>query len=240
MRQRKIKNLEERLDLLITEGAVIDQPQDHKGCWRQLFEEGLERADGHTESDGQVRSDGQAKLFVEIGCGKGRFIVETARQNPKELFLGIEIQGSAIVLAAEKHKDDKNLRFIFKKVGDAREIFENGELDGLYLNFSDPWPKKKHAKRRLTSESFLRAYADIIAEGGSIALKTDNDGLYQFTLEEVDRLGHELGFEIQAQSQDLHKSQYADQNIMTEYEKKFSDKGKNINYLLIRKRNKDR
>lgn len=218
MRQRRIKNQEERLNSLIDRGIVIDVPEDHRGSWLDLFN----------------RDD--AKLFVEIGCGKGKFIVEKARRNPQDCFLAVEIQGSAIVLSGEKHDEGDNLIFIHKKINLPSDIFQEEEVDGIFLNFSDPWPKKRHVKRRLTSEDFLRAYSRILRPGGVIEIKTDNEGLYEFTCEELDRLGEELGFDIEVDTTDLHNSRYDMDNIRTEYEEKFSNRGKNIYYLVIKKR----
>lgn len=218
MRQRRINNQEERLEALLKTGVVIEELEGCRGNWLDIF-----------DCNG-------AGLFLEIGCGKGRFIVEKARRNPDDCFLAAEIQSSAIVLSGEKHDEDRNLKFIYKKIDEPDEVFAEDELDGIFLNFSDPWPKKRHTKRRLTSEKFLKAYSVILREGGFIEMKTDNKGLYEFTCQEIERLGHELGLDIEASSRDLHKSKYSKGNIITEYERKFIDKDEKIYYMLIRKR----
>ena len=109
-------------------------------------------------------------------------------------------------------------------------MFEDGELDGMFLNFSDPWPKERHAKRRLTYSQRLLQYRQILAAGGEIQFKTDNEGLFDFTLEQIE----EAEMEIMEMSRDLHNSEFAEKNITTEYEEKFAGRGKNINYVKIR------
>ena len=132
-------------------------------------------------------------------------------------------------MARAEELELENLAFLSVYMDDIRDYFENDEIDGIYLNFSDPWPKARHAKRRLTFRKFLERYRDIIKPGGFIEVKTDNDGLYDFSLEEAEA----LGYDITEKTRDLHNSEYSKENIMTEYEEKFSQRGKNINYLRI-------
>ena len=132
-------------------------------------------------------------------------------------------------MARAEELELENLAFLSVYMDDMRDYFDNDEIDGIYLNFSDPWPKARHAKRRLTFRKFLERYRDIIKPGGFIEVKTDNDGLYDFSLEEAEA----LGYDITEKTRDLHNSEYSKENIMTEYEEKFSQRGKNINYLRI-------
>ena len=173
----------------------------------------------------------EAPIHLEIGCGKGAFICENAKRYPENNYYAMEKVRDCMVIALEKatEKDEgdiiDNLRFI---IGDAEtlcEYFPEGSVDVIYLNFSDPWPKKGHAKRRLTHVSKLEIYKKILRDGGELRLKTDNDGLYEFSLEQF----AEAGWETLWQTTDLHSSEYNENNIMTEYERAFSEKGKNIN-----------
>ena len=179
------------------------------------------------------RSNGPVHL--EIGCGKGAFICQNAKRYPDVNYYAMEKVRDCMVIALEKAQaaDEgdiiNNLRFI---IGDAEtlcEYFPPASLDVIYLNFSDPWPKKGHAKRRLTHKCKLDIYKRILKPGGELRLKTDNDGLYEFSLEQF----AECGWETLWQTTDLHASEYAKDNIMTEYERAFSEKGKNINAAVF-------
>ena len=188
--------------------------------------------------------DDDKELYLEIGCGKGNFIIKKAIANPDKNFLAIEGQETVILRALEKVKElaDKadagqeggvhlsNLKFMMNFVHSMDDLFEEDQLSGIYLNFSDPWPKARHAKRRLTFGKRLLQYKEIIADGGNIQFKTDNEGLFAFTLEQIE----EVGMEIMEMSRDLHNSEFAEKNITTEYEEKFAGRGKNINYVKIR------
>lgn len=168
-------------------------------------------------------------LHLEIGCGKGNFAVGMAAQHKDINFIAMEKIADVACLAlekAERAKDtrDDNLRFI---IGDAKnlvEYFPEASVDCIYLNFSDPWPKAGHAKRRLTYRSFLEIYKRLLKTGGTLKLKTDNEGLFDFSLEEF----AEFGLDIVWQTRDLHASEYNEGNVMTEYEKNFSEKGQPI------------
>ena len=146
--------------------------------------------------------------------------------------MAIEGHQSVVLRAFEKADADQiaNVRFVLEYVKDIREFFADEELAGVYLNFSDPWPKDRHAKRRLTYGKRLQQYRQIICAGGSICFKTDNEGLFTFTLEQIE----EENLEILEMSRDLHASEFAAENITTEYEDKFAKTGKNINYVKIR------
>ena len=177
-------------------------------------------------------------VHLEIGCGKGAFICENAKKHPQNNYYAMEKVRDCMVIALEKAQaaDEgdiiNNLRFI---IGDAEELceyFPDGSVDVIYLNFSDPWPKKGHAKRRLTHVSKLEIYKKILRDGGELRLKTDNDGLYEFSLEQFS----EAGWETLWQTTDLHASEHNENNIMTEYERAFSEKGKNINGAVFIKK----
>lgn len=175
-----------------------------------------------------------APVYLEIGCGKGSFICENAKQNPSINYYAIEKVRDVMVIALERAAAydadiEANLRFI---IGDAEtlpEYFPESSVDVIFLNFSDPWPKKGHAKRRLTYRTKLDIYKKILRDGGEIRFKSDNDGLFEFTLEEC----AEFGLECVWKTTDLHNSEYCEGNIMTEYERNFSEKGKNINSALF-------
>ena len=166
-------------------------------------------------------------ITVEIGCGKGKFILETAKRNPDKNYIAMEKIPDVAMLAAEKIRDEgiTNVKFI---VGDALtlpEFFGKGEIERIYLNFSDPWPHKGHAKRRLTDRGFLELYRSLLSPTGEIVFKTDNKPLFDFSLEEFEY----MGFELCDLTYDLHNSEYMADNVVTEYEANFSAKGFSIN-----------
>lgn len=211
MRQRKIKDVEEKLT---NYGQfIVNVPAEKKGRWKEIF------GNDHP-------------LYLEIGCGKGQFIMGCAEAHPEWNFIAIEGQESVVLRALQKAEklELPNVRFVVEYVKDIRDLFGDGELAGLFLNFSDPWPKERHAKRRLTYGQRLLQYKQIVADGGSIQFKTDNEGLFDFTLEQIEQ----VEMEILEMSRDLHQSEFAARNITTEYEDKFSKRGKNINYVKIR------
>ncbi len=280
MRQRKAKDLEKRLREC--SAYMIADPGSGS---RDYFS-------GHgvpSTSDTFARD-----LFVEIGCGKGQFIINKALADPDSDFIAIEGQETVLLRALEKAAACEaghgaagrtegarsaapadsasraetvgradpancaadcgiagcldpgapaetasraeateraaglsNLRFMLTFVHSMEDLFDRGQVSGIYLNFSDPWPKARHAKRRLTHRDRLRDYARVLAPGGFIEVKTDNDDLYDFTLEELEA----AGYRIEEQTRDLHASGFASRLITTEYEDKFSSRGKNINYV---------
>ena len=215
MRQRRLIDLDERKERL--KKWFIEDPQALKGNWNNYFAE-----NGGTKD---------APIYLEIGCGKGKFITDHAKNNPDKNYIALEGQESVIVRAMDKaeEKEVENLAFLSLFMTDICDYFEENEIHGLYLNFSDPWPKARHAKRRLTYHKFLEKYKKIIKPGGFIEFKTDNDDLFDFTLEEIES----LGYKIEGCSRDLHHSCYKEGNITTEYEEKFAGRGKNINYVRI-------
>ena len=166
-------------------------------------------------------------VHMEIGCGKGNFACGMAAKYADVNFIAVERVSDVCCIALEKAKSraeerpNDNLRFI---IGDAKDLYENVKphsLDCIYLNFSDPWPKAGHAKRRLTHSNFLKIYKELLKADGILRLKTDNVGLFDFTLEEIEA----FGMEILWQTRDLHSTEENQNNVMTEYEKNFSDKG---------------
>ena len=175
------------------------------------------RAEGNSS---QALFGNDKPLRIEIGCGKGDFIVGTATKEPDVNFLAVEKVSDVLVIAAEKVKASglDNVRVCCIDAKELTEIFEPHSIDRIYLNFSDPWPKARHEKRRLTYRSFLEIYKQILKEDGAIHFKTDNRGLFDFSLEEF----KEFGIRMEKLTFDLHNSEYMEGNVMTEYEKRFS------------------
>ena len=184
---------------------------------------------------GQYKSvifNNENPLHIEIGMGKGQFITRLAKENPNINYIGIERYTSVLLRAIQKveEADIPNLRFICFDAADILDIFACHEIDRIYLNFSDPWPKDRHAKRRLTSSTFLNRYNSILSLSGQIQFKTDNRDLFDFSVEEINN--HPL-WHIDALTYDLHNdSDMNVGNIMTEYEEKFSSQGNPICKLI--------
>ena len=209
MRMRKKPNLIPRMDRC--RDRMIPDPVELRGHWRDLMPQARE-------------------LRVELGCGKGRFTAETAGLEPDVLFVAVERVPDAMIVAMERVVE-KGLSNVFFVDGDAarlRDYFSPGEADRIYINFCDPWPKSAHAKRRLTHRKMIKYYLPLLKDGGEIRFKTDNDGLFEFTLEELT----ELGFDLSEVTRDLHSTDTP--NIMTEYEKRFSDMGVKIKRLVAK------
>lgn len=185
---------------------VVSSPEQFRGNWQAAF--------------GQDQP-----LHIEVGTGKGRFITEMAKANPHINYLGIELYESVLVTALDRLIEAKqpNVKLINVNAVDLKEFFAKGDVSRLYLNFSDPWPKKRHAKRRLTYKDFLQIYEDILIDKGEIHFKTDNQGLFESSLMSFSEYGLILNYV----SLDLHNSEF-EGNIMTEYEEKFSQKGSRI------------
>lgn len=211
MRMRKKKNLDVRLERCAS--VMVPEPTALRGKWSALF-----------GNDNPIR--------LEIGCGKGRFILESAQREPDVNFIAIEREEGALIMATEKAVQMQlpNLRFLSFDAAALREIFAPGEVSLIYLNFSDPWPPNRQRKRRLTWRAFLTVYDEILAETGAIFFKTDNQRLFEWSLGEL----CQNGWLLQNISLDLHHSDY--DNIMTEYEEKFSSQGSRIYRVEARKR----
>ncbi|WP_010532340.1 tRNA (guanosine(46)-N7)-methyltransferase TrmB [Lentibacillus jeotgali] len=185
---------------------IVPDAKSNKGKWKEMF--------------------GNANpIHVEIGSGKGQFIAGMAEQHPDVNFIGIELAKSIIVIAGSKVKNagQDNVLLLHVDAADLTELFAENEISAIYLNFSDPWPKKRHAKRRLTFHTFLRQYEHILQSEGEIVLKTDNQGLFEYSLVSFSQFGMDLT-EVNL---DLH-SEEDPENVMTEYEEKFSAKGQPI------------
>ena len=174
---------------------------------------------------------GKSMLYVELGCGKGRFTAETAATLPQTLYLAVERVPDAMVLAMERVQAAQleNVRFLDVDAARLGELFAPGEIDRLYINFCDPWPKSRDAKLRLTAPGFLRLYADALKEGGQIHFKTDNTPLFDWS---VDQLAEE-GWALSDVTHDLHRN--GPVGVMTDYEAKFVAEGKTINRLVATK-----
>ncbi|MCG6793443.1 tRNA (guanosine(46)-N7)-methyltransferase TrmB [Geobacillus sp. YHL] len=185
---------------------VIPDPETKRGRWRELF--------GHDQP-----------LHVEIGTGKGKFITEMAKLHPDVNFIGIELYPSVLVSALDKLIESglANVKLLNANAKDLTAFFADGEVSRIYLNFSDPWPKKRHEKRRLTYRDFLALYDRILAEDGDIHLKTDNQSFFEYSLVSLSQ----YGFVLASVQLDLHQSGMTG-NVMTEYEEKFSAKGNRI------------
>lgn len=207
----RLRNVPGAREVMIENEYVFTEPEGMKGTWSQVF-----------GNDNPIR--------IEIGMGKGTFITTLAANNPDINYVGIEKYSSVLLRAVEKQDELQlpNLRFIRMDAEAICEVFGEGEVDRIYLNFSDPWPKDRHAKRRLTSTHFLGLYDQFLAPEGRVIFKTDNRGLFDFSLEQVP----EAGWILENYTYDLHHSEYNEGNIMTEYETKFSAMGTPINRLV--------
>lgn len=226
MRLRKIPEAE---GVVANSPYVIHDPAARRGSWKQSPDR---------------------PLYLEIGMGKGRFIIELASRHPEADYIGIERYTSVLFRACERmegipyntpadklerlenpeadasFRPPENLHFLSADARELTSYFEKGEVDGIYLNFSDPWPKVRHADRRLTSASYLNRYEQILKEGGQLEFKTDNRGLFDFSLEEIRQAPN---WELLGFTFDLHRDPRMNEgNIMTEYERKFSKLGNRI------------
>ena len=209
MRMRKKPNLVPRMERC--EAVLIKEPTEMKGKW-------LEKTPGYNG------------VYLEIGCGKGKFTAETAATIPDKLMVAVERVPDAMVIGMERVTDGgiENVRFIDFDASKLCDIFEDGEVSRIYLNFSDPWPSRRHEKRRLTAEGFLNIYKKIMAPGAEIHFKTDNQGLFEFSVKEFER----CGFDLSEVTRDLHAN--GPVGLMTDYEKKFYEQGMKINRCVAK------
>lgn len=193
---------------------VIQNPESVKGKWSSVFEK-------------------NQPLHIEVGTGKGKFIAEMAKAYPHINFIGIELYDSVIVSALQRLMEEglPNVKLLQVNAADLKEYFAPGEVSRIYLNFSDPWPKNKHEKRRLTYHSFLETYESILIKQGEIHLKTDNQSFFEYSLVSFSQ----YGLLLKEISLDLHNSNF-EGNIMTEYEEKFSKKGNRIYRCVVQYR----
>ena len=241
MRQRKVKNEAARLEAL--DHLQIKNSKDLPGKWREFIgivdslnpkaeaEIGAEVGLGVSPPGFEKSSDFNGKIYMELGCGRGHFINALAREKPGDFFIGVEGRSSVVLRAMELTEENQltNLIFIPDFILKMEEHFAQEELDGIYLNFSDPWPKKRHEKRRLTHKDYLIGYKKALKSGGFIEIKTDSQGLFDFTLGQCEM----AGFRITDQSRDLHKSSLAAKEITTQYERRFMLLDKPIYYLRL-------
>ena len=209
MRMRKKKNLTSRMDSC--QALLIQNPAQLKGRWRS-------------------KKPDAALLRLELGCGKGRFTADTAAAHPEDLYVAIERVPDAMVIAMERACAEEigNVRFISMDALKLREVFAPGEVERVFVNFCDPWPKSRDAKLRLTAPNFLRMYADVLGVGGEIHFKTDNTPLFDWSAEQLSA----EGWELHELTHDLHANGAV--GVMTDYEAKFYEAGQKINRLVAR------
>ena len=204
MRMRKKKNLLPRMEAC--RACQVQDPFAMRGHWRELMPDARE-------------------LRVELGCGKGRFTVGTAQAEPDVLLIAVEKVPDAMVVAMERcvNAGLTNVFFVDANADQLPQFFAPGEVDRIYLNFSDPWPSNRHAKRRLTHGNFLKLYRQVLKMGGQIHFKTDNQPLFEFSVEELPK----FGFELSEVTRNLHEN--GPVGVMTDYEAKFYEQGQPIN-----------
>lgn len=204
----RLRNVKGSRDTIAESKYTVKNEMENKGKWNQIF-------------------GNENPIHIEIGMGKGQFIMMLAKENPNINYIGIEKFSSVLVRALEKQEMENlpNICFIRMDAENIEEVFDKEEIDRIYLNFSDPWPKDRHAKRRLTSVPFLNRYENILSKEGNLIFKTDNRDLFDFSLEQVEIAPH---WELINHTFDLHHSEYVVGNVMTEYETKFVEKGNAI------------
>lgn len=217
-RKMRLRNIPRADEVIQNHPIAIKEEKQNRGKWKQVF-------------------GNEKPIHIEIGMGKGQFILTLAKQNPEINYIGIERYSSVLLRALEKYDTEefcelKNIRFICMDAMTLPEVFESGEVAQIYLNFSDPWPKARHARRRLTSVQFLAQYDKVLNREGNIEFKTDNRALFEFSLEQV----KEAGWNLTGVTFDLHNDEQMNQgNVMTEYEAKFSALGNPIHKLIAKR-----
>lgn len=216
----RLRNIPGAKAAIIGSSYVVQNPEEWKGKWKQCFTK-------------------EQPLHIEVGMGKGRFLMDMASLHPEINYVGVEMYDSVLLRALQKRERMEadgekldNLKFMCIDARILPDIFEKGEVQRIYLNFSDPWPKARHAKRRLTSREFLARYSQILTTGETVEFKTDNKDLFEFSLEEVTEAE---GWTLLAHTFDLHHQEdMMVGNVMTEYEEKFSSMGNPICKLIAR------
>lgn len=222
MRRMRLRNIPRADETVAASPFVIERPEALRGSWQQV--------------------SGGRPIRIEVGMGKGRFLTDMAAQHPECFFVGVERYTSVLLRAVEKAQagaldmpemsaESANFRFLCEDAARLTEVFAPGEVERIYLNFSDPWPKKRHADRRLTSPRFLELYGKLLAAGDILEFKTDNQELFSFSLESAAA----CGWEIVGQTRDLHRDVLGEGNVMTEYEEKFSSLGNPICKMILRR-----
>ena len=204
----RLRNVPGSRDMIAESPFTIKDETEWKGRWNEVF-------------------DNDHPIHIEIGMGKGQFIMTLAKEHSEINYVGIEKYSSVLVRALEKQQEMElpNIKFIRMEAENIAEVFAPGEVARIYLNFSDPWPKDRHAKRRLTSVQFLQRYENILQKDGHLIFKTDNRDLFDFSLEQVEEAEHWI---LLNHTFDLHHSEYVEGNVMTEYEQRFVEKGNAI------------
>lgn len=215
VKKMRLRNVKGSREMIATNDFVVHEEETMKGKWHDFFEN-------------------ENPIHIEVGMGKGRFIIDMAKLHPEINYIGIEKYSSVLVRAIEKQTIEQlpNLVFIRMDAEAIENVFEKDEVAYIYLNFSDPWPKDRHARRRLTSRQFLARYDQILVPEGRVEFKTDNRPLFDFSLEEVEA----AGWKLSASTYDLHRDPVLNEgNVMTEYEAKFSALGNPIHkYIAYR------
>lgn len=211
----RLRNIPGADEAIADSPHCIQEPMAEKGRWHLIF-------------------GNENPIHIEIGMGKGQFIMKLAKKHPDINYIGIERYSSVLLRALQKMEIEPlpNIRFLCMDASIITEVFDKEEVAKIYLNFSDPWPKERHAKRRLTSRQFFERYDKILARNGVVEFKTDNDDLFAFSMEEV----AEAGWTLDAHTFDLHHDPVLNEgNVMTEYEEKFSSLGHPIHKLIARR-----
>ena len=211
----RLRNIPGADEAIADSPHCIQEPMAEKGRWHLIF-------------------GNENPIHIEIGMGKGQFIMKLAKEHPDINYIGIQRYSSVLLRALQKMEIEPlpNIRFLCMDASIITEVFDKEEVAKIYLNFSDPWPKERHAKRRLTSRQFFERYDKILAGNGVVEFKTDNDDLFAFSMEEV----AEAGWTLDAHTFDLHHDPVLNEgNIMTEYEEKFSSLGHPIHKLIARR-----
>lgn len=209
----RLRNVTGSREIISESRFVIHEPKENRDRWKELF--------GNSNP-----------IHIEIGMGKGRFIIDMAKLHPEINYIGIEKYSSVLVRGIQKmdERELSNLYFIRMDAEEITEVFGHGEVEKIYLNFSDPWPKERHAKRRLPSREFLRRYNEILSKEGKLEFKTDNSELFTFALGELEP----AGWSLDKVTYDLHRDAVMmEGNVMTEYEERFSAKGSPIYKYVI-------
>jgi tRNA (guanine-N7-)-methyltransferase len=213
----RLRNITGSKDVVAASHYVCNEPTEQQGCWQEYFQN-------------------ENPLHIEIGMGMGQFIATLAERHPEVNYLGIEKFSGVLARAVKRLDKGQLLANLTLLCLDARElgsVFATGEVSRIYLNFSDPWPKLRHARRRLTASEFLRIYEEILVDEGEIELKTDNEGFLRFSIAQLE----DAGWRLLGKSHDLHNdADIKRDNILTEYEERFSEQGKTIYWCSFRKR----
>ena len=212
----RLRNIRGSKDVIASCPFVVQEPESCRGRWAEIF-------------------GNENPIHIEVGMGKGRFLMDMAVLHPEINYVGIEMYDSVLLRAVQKREkletEIKNLFFIRMDARQLPEVFAEGEVDRIYLNFSDPWPPNRQRKRRLTWRAYLEVYDEILRQQGDLCFKTDNQRFFEWSLQEI----CQFGWLLQNISLDLHNSDF-EGNVMTEYEEKFSSEGSRIYRVEARRR----